>query len=87
VAKEPSELTRDEIGEVWKAFSAAPITLVGITSLMPPALDIALDSGCAVYDALYLALAEAREAKLVTADGKLVRTLEGSSFANSVVAL
>ena len=81
------ELTRDEIGEVWKAFSAAPITLVGITSLMPPAQDIALDSGCAVYDALYLALAEAREAKLVTADGKLVRTLEGSSFANSVVAL
>jgi len=81
------ELTGDEVREVLEAFSAAPITLVGITSLMPPALTIALDTGCTVYDALYVALAEAREARLVTADGKLVRILEDSSFANSVVVL
>ncbi len=81
------ELIRDEILEVWTAFASAPVDLFDIVPLMPLALEISLDAGCAVYDALYVALAEAEDAKLVTADRKLVRTLEATPFAGSIAGL
>jgi len=81
------DLIRDEVFEVWAAFVSAPVNLFDIAPLMSPALEISLDTGCAVYDALYVALAEAEGAKLVTADRKLVRTLEATPFASSVAEL
>ncbi len=81
------ELIGDEVLEVWVAFASAPVDLFDIAPLMPLALEIALDTGCAVYDALYVALAEAEGAKRVTADRKLVRTLEATPFASSVAEL
>lgn len=81
------ELIEDEVREVWAAFGVAPVDLFDIARLMPLALEIALDTGCAVYDALYVALAEAEGAKLVTADRKLIRTLDGTPFGDSVVEL
>ncbi len=77
----------ERVLEAWNSFQQADIPLTASGTLMTFALDIALDTGCAVYDALYVALAEAEGAKLVTADRKLVRTLEATPFASSVVEL
>lgn len=43
--------------------------------LLPDALDIALSSGCAVYDSLYVALALHTRTQFVTADERLVNAL------------
>jgi len=51
---------------------------------MPLAAEVALQSGCIIYDTLFVALAEAEEAVVVTADEKLLRTLEGTSYAGRV---
>lgn len=69
------ELSVEEVRDVWAAFEAAPLTLVRIEQLMPTALEVAVGCGCTVYDALYVALAEAYAANgavLVTADRRLL---------------
>lgn len=43
---------------------------------------LALETGVIIYDALFLALAEDVDAVLITADGKLLRVLEGTDYAN-----
>ncbi len=48
---------------------------------MPLAAEVALCSGCIIYDALFVALAEAEKAVIVTADEQLLRSLEGTPFA------
>ncbi len=42
---------------------------------------MAFETGVIVYDALFLALAEDSEATFVTADGKLLRTVEDTALA------
>jgi len=81
------EMVDDEVREAWAAFEVAPVDLFDIKSLMPLALDISLETGCAVYDALYVALAEAEDAKLITADRRLARRLEGTPFGSLVETL
>ncbi len=80
-------ISRERVLEAWDSFRNAGISLRESGPLMFFALEIALDTGCAVYDALYVALAEAEDAKLITADRKLVRTLEATPFQESVVEL
>jgi predicted nucleic acid-binding protein len=80
-------ISRTRVQEAWGSFRNAGISLRESGPLMSFALEIALDTGCAVYDALYVALAEAEDAKLITADRKLVRTLEGTPFGDSVAQL
>lgn len=80
-------ISRERVLEAWDSFRDAGISLTESGELMALALEISLDTGCAVYDALYVALAEAEGAKLVTADRKLVRTLEATPFASSVAEL
>jgi predicted nucleic acid-binding protein len=48
--------------------------------IMPRALAIGLELDHAVYDCIYLALAEARGEKLLTADAKFARKLAGSRY-------
>jgi predicted nucleic acid-binding protein len=50
---------------------AIPALRVPLADLVRPAYRIALDRSISVYDACYVALAEARGALLVTSDGKL----------------
>ena len=52
-----------------------------IDLLSPQAVEITLDSGAVVYDALFLALAEEAGTLVVTADIKLLQTLRGTSYA------
>jgi predicted nucleic acid-binding protein len=48
---------------------------------MPRAAEIALQTRVIIYDALFLALAENSETVVVTADGKLLKALEGTAHA------
>ena len=48
---------------------------------MPGAAQITLSTGVIIYDALFLALAEETGTVMVTADRKLLRTLEGTPHA------
>nr|WP_294519284.1 type II toxin-antitoxin system VapC family toxin [uncultured Rhodopila sp.] len=49
--------------------------LVSLTTLAPRAVTISRELDHPVYDCFYLALAEAREATLVTADARLLRRI------------
>ena len=71
------ELSREEVREGWeKLISSRPASLYGPEDLMPRAAEITLESGVIIYDALFLALAEDADTLVVTADGKLLKTLE-----------
>jgi predicted nucleic acid-binding protein len=67
--------------------SAAP-ALLHSSPLLIRAMEIAIAAKQAVYDCIYVALAEAEGCELVTADDKLVRSLRPSCpFIVSLVAL
>lgn len=60
---------------------------VPMVGLLSRALEIALTFEHPVYDCMYLALAEQREAQLVTADSRLLERLAGARWAGSAVSL
>ena len=80
------ELSLEEIQEFWEDFGQAPISIFDMAPLVPKALEIATQCGCTVYDALYLSLAEAQRQEgnagvvALTADGRLLRRLEGTPY-------
>lgn len=49
---------------------------------MPRAAEITLQTRVIIYDVLFLALAESSETVVVTADGKLLKALEGTSYSH-----
>lgn len=78
------ELTPDEAREIAEVMLAVPIQAEAAGSTFLLALDIALACGITAYDAHYVALAEALDCQMITADHKLVSTLEGTSFAGRI---
>lgn len=75
------ELSAIEAKEILDAFvTACPVTLYSGSPLLQSALDIAIGFERTVYDALYLAIAVAEDCRLVTADERLVRALEGTAL-------
>ena len=80
------ELSLEEIQEFWEDFGQAPISVFDMAPLVPKALEVATHCGCTVYDALYLSLAEAQREEVsegavtLTADGRLLRRLEGTPY-------
>jgi predicted nucleic acid-binding protein len=48
--------------------------------LADPAYEISVVTGCAVYDCLYVALGELLEARVVTADKRLIDSLEAGGL-------
>lgn len=74
-----TELSLQEVREIWQEFAEDPISLYKPEDLMPRAAEIAADSGAIIYDALFLALAEPMGT--VTADDSLLKTLRGTTFA------
>ena len=62
----------ERIGQLLRLFPTA--------SLAADALDIAARARCSVYDALYVAAAERWDARVVTADARLVAQLAGSDW-------
>ena len=84
------DLSVEDLRRAWTAFEAAPLVFVEPTLLMPAALEIAVSCDCTVYDALYVALAEAyrsEHATVVTADRRLLSKLAGTPFADLVKPL
>lgn len=63
----------------------APLLVEPSAALLPAAWEIAVRRDRSVYDGVYLALAEALDARLVTADRRLVRALESTDLESRVV--
>ena len=79
----PQQEATDMVREATRFFSE----LVASASLKNRALTIALELRHPAYDCFYLALAEARNLTVVTADGRLLRRCASSQFASRVRAL
>ncbi|HOC31594.1 MAG: type II toxin-antitoxin system VapC family toxin [Armatimonadetes bacterium] len=65
------ELSDAEAREVLAALLTIGLRTVSSEHLLSHALEIALETECTVYDALYLALAATHDIALVTADRRL----------------
>ena len=75
------ELSPAEAREIWEAFGGYPLSLFEVGPLVPRAAEIVDRTGCTVYDAVFVALAESEGTVVLTADGRLLRALEGTLFA------
>ena len=62
-----------------------PVTMFAHWPLLPAALDLALSLHQTVYDCLYLALAEARNSVMVTADRRFHEAVIGSVWSDRIV--
>ena len=80
-------MTRDQHDHAAARLPLAFDSLVPLAPLAPRAVAIARDLDHPVYDFFYLTLAEARQATLVTADGRLLRRLQGTQWAPLAVDL
>ena len=63
------------------------VNLIDETAHVARALEIGREFGHAVYDCVYLAIAEARSDRLVTADVKFMTKVAGSPLRNRFVSL
>jgi predicted nucleic acid-binding protein len=77
----------DAEGQLQAFLDGAPVVLYSSSTLVQQALRTAMAFGRTVYDSLYIALALAEGCRLVTADERLVNSLQGTPLAGSIVAL
>ncbi|MEW6237422.1 MAG: type II toxin-antitoxin system VapC family toxin [Candidatus Omnitrophota bacterium] len=84
------KVTRNEIGEEagWRCYSTLikeiPLELIDSSSLTHRAFQLANIIGHAIYDCFYLALAEDRDAMVVTADRKFYERVKASDYAHLI---
>lgn len=77
------EMSPEEVAQAWEDFRAGdPATLYDPVDLMPRAVEMVLETGVIIYDALFLALAEDADTVMVTADDKLLGALRGTTLAD-----
>jgi predicted nucleic acid-binding protein len=74
------ELTTREARALHREVSRLPVRLHADEPLLPTAFDMSLELQHSLYDCMYLALALALDAQLVTGDRKLMATLSGTPF-------
>ena len=79
------ELSPEEARTVINALPVVPLSIHPSRALLPAAFDIAVRTSRTIYDSLYLSLATALDARLVTADQKFVNALSSTPFANQVI--
>ena len=75
------EITAETAGQIRTALIHHPFLIHSDRTLLDLAYQIANQSGCSLYDGLYLALAVNLGAQMVTADRRLYNNLSTSSFA------
>jgi predicted nucleic acid-binding protein len=80
-----SEIEESDGRDMVAAILGAPFHVEPAAALLPAAWEIAVRHDRSVYDGVYLALAVALDAPLVTADRRLARALGGSELAERVV--
>jgi predicted nucleic acid-binding protein len=81
------EIEERDARDILAALVRVPLSVVPSSALVEGALEIALARRRTVYDGLYVALAVARDAVLVTADDRLVEALREGPLASRVRAL
>ena len=81
------ELSLDEVWDYWNAFEESPLLMGEVLPLMTLGTEISANSGCIIYDALFVALAESEDTVVVTADETLLKVLEGTPYARRGVHL
>ena len=81
------ELTAPEINEIIESIESIPIKIEPSKPLLKLAVDLAVVYNITVYDALYLAIAQIYESKLITADKKLTNALKNTSLEGNVAWL
>jgi predicted nucleic acid-binding protein len=75
-AERQGRISSPQGGTLWKdVMKTAPI-LVPTIPLIPRAYDIASKARIGIYDCIYVALAEREKCELVTADDRLVNSLQ-----------
>ena len=79
------ELSGAEGREILETMKDGSVTFHPTAGLIDLAFDLAVELGITVYDSLYLALAAALRAILVTADRKLLRALAGTPFEGAAI--
>lgn len=72
------ELATREARALRREVSRVPVRLHADELLLPLAFDMALELQHSLYDCIYLALAVALDAQLVTSDRKLIEALSGT---------
>lgn len=81
------ELTATEVKEIIEGIESIPIKIEPSKPLLRLAVDLAVVYNITVYDALYLAIAQIYESKVITADKKLTNVLKNTFLEGNVVWL
>lgn len=81
------ELTAPEVDEIIESIESIPIRIEPSKPLLKLAVDLALVYKITVYDALYLAIAQIYESKLITADKRLTNVLKNTSLEGNIAWL
>ncbi|HLQ39119.1 MAG TPA: type II toxin-antitoxin system VapC family toxin [Planctomycetota bacterium] len=79
--------TPAQLAEVAVVLPVAFAQVVSVATVLPRALAIALELEHPVYDAIYLAVAELHDVRLVTADDRLVTRLRGTRWSRRATLL
>ena len=69
------ELSKDEADIAAQTLGQADIAIASTRGHLTPAMAIAVELAHPAYDAVYLAVAQAAELRLVTADDRLIRKI------------
>lgn len=81
------EITLSDAQDLWESFGDWPLNFFEMGPLVPRAAEISGETGCTVYDAIFVTLAESEGVVVLTADGKLIRILDETSFASFLWSL
>ena len=79
------ESSVEEVRRMLAEIQRLPVTTFAHWPLLPAALDLAISLHQTVYDCLYLALAEARNSVMVTADRRFHDVVGASVWADRIV--
>lgn len=77
----------DDAEIIIASLATAPIKLVSAEELLPRALALSMAIRASFYDALYLAVAEECDGKLLTADVSLVNQARNSGLSHRITSL
>ena len=76
------EITSSDAQDMWESFGDWPLNFFEIGPLVPRAAEISGETRCTVYDAIFVTLAESEGTVVLTADDKLIKSLDGTPFAS-----
>jgi predicted nucleic acid-binding protein len=81
------DITPEDAHAAWADLFHAPVYTYAPEDLIERADALYHESGALIYDALFLALAEETDTVMVTDDGRLLRTIEGTAHASLACSL